>query len=314
MEINSNNIVFNEDTHTYTRNDADYTSVTTLLKNYNLSADYSNIDPVVLAKAAERGKQVHKVLENYIKKNEFVPNVDLGNFMQYIQLRGIDLTTAASEEIVYNDTYKIAGTIDFQYIDGDDIIIADFKTTSSIHWNSVTWQLSIYNYIKTNGDVLSYYLNKLKVIHMYNGKFAIHELPLIEYNEVVKLLEANLNNTPYTYIPDTSMIISDSESVVLEQLMIEINQCEKILEELNAKKAAYSKRLLQNMKDNNQRNLNINNVFMSVKNSYDRHTVDKDLLKAYCDSKGIDINIFLKTTNIPETLSLRYVGGKKHGK
>jgi hypothetical protein len=149
---------------------------------------------------------------------------------------------------------------------------------------------------------------------MYNGKFSIHELPLIEYNEVVKLLEANLNNTPYTYVPDTSMIISDSESVVLEQLMIEINQCEKILEELNAKKAAYSKRLLQNMKDNNQRNLHINNVLMSVKNSYNRHIVDKDLLKAYCDSKGIDINIFLKTTNIPETLSLRYVGGKKHGK
>lgn len=307
-------IQFDKENHTYSNGTILYTPVTTLLSKYNLSPDYSGIAPEVLAKAAERGNYVHKTLEEYIKYNKFVPNTDLGNFMQYVQLRGIDLSTASSEEIIFNDNYKIAGTIDFQYTDGNDSIIADFKTTSTIHWNSVAWQLSIYNYIKTNGDVLAYYLNKLKVIHLYNGKFSIHDIPTIEYNEVVKLLEANLNNTSYTYVPDTSMIISDSESVILEQLMIEINQCEKILEELNAKKAAYSKRLLQNMKDNNQHNLNINNVLMTIKNGYDRHTVDKDILKAYCENNGIDLKVFLKTTSVPETLTLRYTGGKKHGK
>ena len=36
-------ISFDPVTHTYTRNNVQYTSVTTLLKNYGLSADYTGI-------------------------------------------------------------------------------------------------------------------------------------------------------------------------------------------------------------------------------------------------------------------------------
>ena len=102
--------------------------------------------------------------------------------------RNINLLLAKSEEVIYDDNYLIAGTVDWQYIDGDEDVIADFKTTSSIHWDSVSWQLSIYNYIKCKGDVLQYYLKKLKVVHMYNGKFSVREVPPIEYDEIVNLI------------------------------------------------------------------------------------------------------------------------------
>ena len=55
-------INFDETTHTYSRNGNIYTSVTTLLANYKLSANYNNIPKDVLNKAAQRGKEVHKML------------------------------------------------------------------------------------------------------------------------------------------------------------------------------------------------------------------------------------------------------------
>ena len=212
-------IHFDEATHTYTRNNQQYISVTTLLKNYNLSADYSNIPPDVLKKAAIRGKATHKELEDFIKLGIPGKSLDFENFNKYITARGIDLTKALSEEAIYNDDFLLAGTVDFQYRDGDQDVIADFKTTSSIHWESVSWQLSIYNYIKCSGDILMYYMKQLKVFHMYNGKLTVRDVPIIDYDAVVGLLTANLTNAPYTYTPDLSKVVSDSECVVLSTLL-----------------------------------------------------------------------------------------------
>ena len=68
--------------------------------------------------------------------------------------------------MVYDDLYQVAGTVDFQYEEGGENIIADFKTTSKIHYDAVTWQLSVYNYLISKGDVLTYYFKKLKVFHL----------------------------------------------------------------------------------------------------------------------------------------------------
>ena len=100
-------------------------------------ADYTGIPADILAKAAARGNATHKDLENFIKQGTTTTNPDLINFSKYVAIRNIDLTTAKSEQIVYDDQYLIAGTVDFQYFDGDEDIIADFKTTSSIHWDAV---------------------------------------------------------------------------------------------------------------------------------------------------------------------------------
>ena len=74
-----------------------------------------------------------------------------------------------------------------------------------------------------------YYTKILKVYHMYNGKLTVREVPLIDYDEVVKLLEANLKGAPYTYQPDYSKLVSDSEAVVISTLLDEIAQCETLL-------------------------------------------------------------------------------------
>lgn len=292
-------INFDEATHTYTRNGNKYTSVTTLLKNYGLSPSYANIPQNVLDQAAARGHNTHKALENYIKQGLVDPNdTDLANFIKYTTARNIDVSTSLSEEIIYDDTYLIAGTIDWQYIDLDEDVIADFKTTSQIHWESVTWQLSIYNFIKCQGDIIQYYIKKLKVIHIYNGKLTVRELPTIDYDEVVKLLTANLVGAPYTYQPDFSNILSNSESIMLSTIIDDINQCETLLTDLKKKKEEMTKKISERMIVHNRHECIVNNIHIKYSDPTTRKTLDSEKVKQLCATLGVDIKTLYKVSNV----------------
>lgn len=306
MEIDPNDIVFEEDSHTYTRNGANYISVTTLLKKYNLSAHYSaQIPPAVLAQAAQRGTNVHKSLEEYIKNGVSSIYCDeLTTFFKYVTNQGIDLTKAISEEVVYNDTYLIAGTIDFQYELNGERIIADFKTTSSIHWEAVAWQLSIYNYMKCRGDLFEYYSTKLMVYHMRGPKLSIREVPLIDFTEVEQLLKANLFNAPYVYTPDITRIITPSEGVVLEQLVEEIYNCKTILLELEAKKKKMQDKIINNMTTQCVASFNTDNLKVTYSPSGTRETIDSKKLKEYCEKNNIDMTQFITISNTKETIRI----------
>lgn len=292
-------INFDEQTHTYTRNNVPYTSVTTVLKNYGLSANYTNIPKDILDAAAQRGHVTHKALENYIKHGTMDPNdINLCNFEKYIIARNIDLTIAKSEEIVFNDTYRIAGTIDFQYQDNGSDVIADFKTTSQIHWESVAWQLSIYAFIKCKGDIIQYYIYRLKVIHIHNGKLSVKEVPTIEYDEVVKLLNANLTGAPYTYAPDLTKIVSSSEAVMLKAILDDIDQCETLLKDLNKKKEEYSNRISERMQTNNLHQCNIDNISITYTDTTTRKTLDTQKVKELCNIHGVDISNLYKISTV----------------
>ena len=297
-------INFDETTHTYSRNGNIYTSVTTLLANYKLSANYNNIPKDVLNKAAQRGKEVHKMLEEYIKNGVLVSNPDFENFIKYISNRNIDCATSLSEAIIYDDTFLIAGTVDWQYYDGDNFIIADFKTTSQIHWDAVTWQLSIYNYIICKGDILQYYINKLKVIHLYNGKFSVRELPTIDYDEVTKLLTANLSNQSYTYVPDFSKILSNSEEYVLDTILEDIANCKALLKELTQKEEEMKKKLVERMKTQNLHECEFNNFKVKYTDTISRKVIDTEKLKTFCEISGVDVNTFYKQSASSEKLTI----------
>lgn len=289
------NIVFDESTHVYTRNNIPYTSVTTLLKKYNLSPSYNNIPQAVLTNAAARGTYVHSVLETYIKTGAVLDSIILQPFIMYTTNRKIDLSKAISEEKVYNDKYQIAGTIDFQYVDGNDIIIADFKTTSQVHWESVTWQISIYTYLKYGGDVLEYYTKRGQVFHMYQGGFEVSELPLIPIEEVEKLLQANLTNAPYTYVPDVSNIISKTELTVYQQLRTELNMYNFEVKKLERMIDQMDTHIINNMNSQNIRQFKTNGLVFKLSIKSGSKNLDVAKVKAYFAQNGIPIDQFIKT-------------------
>lgn len=298
-------INFDEATHTYTRNNEQYTSVTTLLKQYNISADYNNIPTNVLQKAAQRGKETHKAIEDYINTGVITPNnVDLDNFIKYTTARGIDRSLAIAEEVVYDDTFKIAGTIDLQYIDNDEDIIADHKTTSQIHYESVAWQLSIYNYIKCKGDVIQYYIKKLKVLHYYQGKLIVKEIPPIDYDEVLKLLTAHLTNSSYSYAPDISKILSNSESIMLKTILDDIEQCQTLLNDLNKKKEEMQEKIMERMESNGHHEIEAEGFRILYSSGNARKSIDLTQLKIFCELNNIDIDTLYKTTTTKPRITI----------
>ncbi len=225
---------FDEAKHEYTHNGVTYTSVTQILKTYGLSADYANIPQAVLDKAAMKGKAVHKGLELYIGGDQsmlgILGEVDL--FHNYIVARNIDVKTAKAEEIVYDIQYQVAGTVDFQYIDGSDNIIADFKTTSSLHVDAVSWQLSIYNYLITKGDLMSYYFNKLKVFHMVNGRLYIKDIHTIDYDAIKALLETHKRRDPVFNYVKPNKIMSNAEETLIGQILTEMESHQEVVDKL----------------------------------------------------------------------------------
>lgn len=298
-------INFDSATHTYTRNNEKYTSVTTLLKQYNISADYSNIPTDVLQKAAQRGNVTHKAIEDYVKTGTVDPNnVDLDNFIKYTVARGIDRTTSISEEIIYDDTFKIAGTIDLQYVDNGEEIIADHKTTSQIHYESVAWQLSIYNYIKCKGDVIQYYIKKLKVLHYYQGKLIVKEIPPIEYDEVVKLLNAHLIGAPYVYTPDVTKIISNSESIMLKTILDDIEQCQTLLNDLNKKKEEMQEKIMERMEANGRYELDAEGFRITYSGGSVRKSINIDQVKLLCESINMDVDKLYKTSTTKPRITI----------
>lgn len=143
-------INFDAQTHTYTNEKGEtLISVTQLLKLAGISPNYDFVNEELLKASADRGTLIHKEIEDYIKKGEMGFTTELKEFINYVESVGIK--ALASEKQVYND--KIAGTIDLiaQYPSGK-VVYVDFKTTTTIHKQAVSWQLSIYKNLDQPSD------------------------------------------------------------------------------------------------------------------------------------------------------------------
>lgn len=142
------NLNFDEEKHQYTLEKEngeiiELVSVTTLLEKHGLSADYSNVNKEVLDAKAKRGKVVHEELEDYIKTGFCGFTGELYAFIKKCEEKNIK--PLLSEVKVHNE--EIAGTFDVSGQINGESFIGDFKTTSTIHKESVAWQLSLYAYL-----------------------------------------------------------------------------------------------------------------------------------------------------------------------
>jgi hypothetical protein len=289
---------FNDNKHEYIHNGNKYTSVTELIKKYGLSANYDGVPPDVLAKAASRGKAVHKSLEEYVKGSTAELNItsEVDLLHNYIQTRGIDMQTAKAEQIAYDDVYKIAGTVDFQYVDGQDNVIADFKTTSQLHVDAVAWQLSIYNYLLSKGDIMTYYFNKLKVFHYTTSKLYVRDIYLVDYDAVKQLLEANQRgDTTFNYVkPNT--VVAPSDEQLIGQILTEIMSHKEIVNKLEAELDSLLDKVKTNMSNSKDYTFSNENYMIQYIHPQNRKTLDAVKVKKYLADQGEDVETYMKET------------------
>lgn len=195
-----NDLIFKEDTHEYFLGDKKLISVTQLMQKHGLAPNYRDVPSEVLRAKAERGSLVHKEIEEYIKNGSVGFTTELSNFINAIKENNTEVLQ--SEFKVYNDI--VAGTCDL-VLAKEHLIIADIKTTATLHMDAVSWQLSIYAYLYwLNHDLniklssLDYNTTKGQAYHFdKDSNLKIVDIQLKPFEEIDRLMECERKGETY---------------------------------------------------------------------------------------------------------------------
>ena len=266
-------IKFNELEHKYcliyeNGNETELVSVTTLLKKHNISSDYSFVKEEVVAAKAERGKVVHKELENYIKENKIGFTSELEKFIELCSRENIK--PLKSEFIVFND--EIAGTVDLEgVIDGKETFLGDFKTTSSLNKEAVSWQLSLYQYLTGKK------FDKLICFHFPDPlTLKVIEVSPIPKEEIEKLLECERNLVLYEK-KTMELDFIDTEKILTVQRALKSLEARK--KELEAEETEIKEALICKMGENGIKSIDNNLFKITYIDTYSKESIDTTRLK-----------------------------------
>ncbi|MBQ6447109.1 MAG: hypothetical protein IJJ10_06555 [Bacillus sp. (in: Bacteria)] len=210
---------FDEEKHEYTFNGKTLISVTQLMRKHGLAPNYDGVDPDVLKAKAERGSLIHKEIEDFNKAHEIGFTTEVNEYAKYVQENKIEVLE--SELKLNNDI--VAGTCDLVLIENEKMIIADIKTTYSLHKESVSWQLSIYAYLywlnhDENPDLakLDYETMSGQAFHFSKeGALKVVDVDLKPYEEIERLMECERKGEIYKKEFDNGLI--DELAVLMEQ-------------------------------------------------------------------------------------------------
>ena len=263
-------IRFDEETHRYFDGEKELISTTRLMAKHGLSHDYSGVPEAVLRAKAERGSLIHKEIETYIKTGEIGFTIECWNFADYVEKMGAKVV--GSEKIVHNDI--CAGTVDLFLIDVDGKKwIADIKTTTRIHEDAVSWQLSIYNAMSgNNADVFA-------VFHFdADGALEVKEIKEKQKEEVDRLFECEREGK--MFIPKVPMIVEDAMLEELSDFETIIKQADAKKKEAEEQAKAIKDAILRAMEQNGVNSFESNGMKITLVASSEKKTLDTARLKS----------------------------------
>lgn len=275
-------IVLNSEKHCYFDGNKELISVTTLLKKHGLSPDYSNVNDEVVKAKAEYGKVVHEELDKYVKTGEIGFTDEVERFIELAN--GEKIKPLKSEFIVHNDL--VAGTVDLLAEQNDCLVIFDYKTTSTLHKESVRWQLSLYNYLA------DFKADKIGAIHFNNGKAKLVMLEFIPNEEIERLLECEKNGEIYT---KNQLVINKSTEQRLLEIQRNLSELKAVKEQLEAEEENIKAMLLEECEKNG---------IDSFENDYFKIKYVAPTTKESLDSKALKsempeiYNKFVKKSNV----------------
>ena len=294
MAISKGEMTFNADTHEYELNGEKYISVTQLLKKHGLSPDYSKIPAETLNAAAEKGKIIHDEIDRYVKSGEVGFTPELGYFIDLCD--DYKLTPTSSEIIVYNTKYKVAGTIDvFGFFENNETFIADHKTTSTLHTESLSWQLSLYRFLI--GDEVP--INKAFGTHLRPTGGKLVEVKFKPESEVVRLLEAEKSGEIYAAPKQEVIIAQQAEIVRLTRTIDSLNEQKK---EAETRLDEIKQVLIKAMKHNGIKTLENDYIALTYVAPTTRSTIDSARLKKELPDVAA---AYGKTSEVAESLLIK---------
>jgi len=286
------NFKFDEENHQFSdKQNTDYISITRILKAMNITPDYSIVDKDVLEQAIGYGNFIHKSIEEYVKSGFIGIADELEDFINYSKIH--KLSFVASEYQVHKSRY--AGIIDLIYSENGELIISDIKTTSQVHKEAVSWQLSLYRYL------LGEDIQKATCIHIRPNLFEVLDIPLKSNEECEKFLEDFESGNSYEV------------ALLEEEKILQLFKLQNMLEVMDQQKKniekeikEYKEALLIEMQKRNLITVEINADDKKLKItrviSKDKESIDYErLLK---DHPKIKIDNYKKYTPVKEYIKI----------
>lgn len=186
MRLNDCPVRFDAELHTYTSPDGrQLRGITGLLHERLFPDTYKGVDAETLRRAADRGKDIHQMCQDW---DEIGTYVDDGNLAAYIEVCNDNGLVHHCSEYLVSDLDMYASCIDKVYrVDDSTCDIADVKTTYKLDKEYVSWQLSVYAYLleRENPHVK---VRSLYAIHLRDGKGKLVEVERKSTEAVEKLL------------------------------------------------------------------------------------------------------------------------------
>lgn len=225
ITLKQSKVVFDEFKHTYRLGRKKLEGITSTLIRRAFPDTYKDIPEAVLAKAAERGGMIHNSFELFCT----VCNADIKQYPSPTEeilalnsmLLAHGLSHVASEYLV-TDNKHFASAVDAVFADSDgNIYLADYKTTSTLHYDNVSLQLSIYArwFEQMNPR---YRVKELVCMWFKNGQSKFQPLPRVPDDKIDELIRAYLEaDESYRYvveIPEQFSALEQEYRIVTEQI------------------------------------------------------------------------------------------------
>lgn len=203
IKLKKSKVVFDEINHTYHLGKKQLSGITGTLIKFAFPDTYKDIPESVLAKAAERGGMIHNSFELFCtifgSDISAYPNPtqeirDFSDMLHAYELHHVD-----SEYLVTDNKY-FASAIDGVFADNEgNIYLVDYKTTSTLHYDNVSLQLSIYAkwFEEQNPDLK---VKEIVCMWFKKGQSKFQPLPRVADEQIDELINAYLtDDADYQY-------------------------------------------------------------------------------------------------------------------
>lgn len=272
--------------HLYSSRDKNqYTSITTMLRDMGISPSYDSVDEKKLKESVAYGKMIHSEIENYCKLDETGITDELQEFIKWSKKQR--LSFIASEYLVHNS--ELAGAIDLIYQENGELVISDIKTTSQIHTDSVSWQLSLYRYL------LGEKIEKATCIHIRPNLFEVKEIPLKSNEECENLIKSYLNDTRYQVD-----LLKQKDIRTLIELQAKLKKLDEEKKKIEAIQQRFKEQVCEAMQDRGLLKVELidgeNKLTFNLILSKGKETIDINKLKK--EHPELDLTKYTKYTKV----------------
>lgn len=274
ITLNQNTRVSFEDiTHSYLLDGEIYLmGVTSLMKKHSLAPNYADVPEEVLRKAAERGSKVHKDIEDYCNGKTVTMTKELKAFVKC----GVK---AIANEYLISDNEIVASSIDIVADAGNGKVnLIDIKTTSVLHLEALSWQLSIYAFLfkLQNPDIE---IAGLYGLHIKAGKATLVPVPRKAEEEVIDLLFCEKEDL--LFVPKVEKLPTATQQMLatLEEVTSQITLIKTSLKEAEEIKKGIEQAIIAEMEQKALKTLENGPIKVTYVAPYTREGVDAKRLQ-----------------------------------